>query len=500
MTLSPVEKTKRKTRRFSGRLAGILLALVLLIAAIIIYSAAGKVKPKASVPESEDASVLLYAISEDDISEITVTRNGETRLSLVRTAEGLKLTGLEDEPVREDMLAELLFAVARLTASDTASDAPDGEWEEYGLGEDALRATVRASDGKEYSYIVGDYAIGTESRFLRLIGDNHVYLCEADLYSALMETGGGNLYSVESISVESTLTDEIRLTGRDGENLLHLKLTGGADYLSVYFWQVEEQGYPAAVDRTGAYLDTLSEARVTLFEDKLTEENAEEYGLDAPEYTLYVHQRAGKIEKSEYVTTAEGYNVEYSTEEHAEDALTIEIGALKNDYTRYCRVNGGENVYLLSSLLMGDLFSARDNQYLSQAPFYISLDAVDKIAVSSGGGTREYTVSIVEKTDENGDTVKTLEGDTEYEYEIRLGAEVYDRAKFLEAFATLSEARVTSSYSGERPEGESDYTVVYSFYNGLERRIELLPCDPLHHAVYVNGVCLFKMVNTDFGL
>ncbi|MDD2648686.1 MAG: DUF4340 domain-containing protein [Eubacteriales bacterium] len=500
MTISPPKKHIKKPRALSGRQIGLIIALALLALAAALYFFAGRQKTAIEAPVREDSSVTLYSVDESEINAVRIEKNGSVSLSLTRTENGLKLTGLENEPVLEDRLYDILYSVMSLTASDIGSDEPDGEWEEYGLGESGLKATVTLTDNREYSFIVGDYAIGTETRFLRLIGDNHVYLCNADLYSVIDETGSGNLYSVENISVSSTLADEIRLTGKGNETLLNLRLTGGADYLSVYFWEVVQAGYPAAIDRTGALLDTLSSARVTLFEDKLTDENAGRYGLDNPEYTLYVHQRAGKIESSEYVPNDEGYKVEYRTDEYAETSLTLEIGSLKNDYTRYCRVNKGENVYLLSSLLMGDLLSARDAQYLSQAPFYVSLDAVDEITVYEGANARNYAVNIVEKTDENGETVTDAAGKPQYEYEIRLGGAAHDEEAFLQAFAALSEARVTSAYSGEKPEAQSDYTVVYRFYNGLERRVELIPCDALHHAVYVNGVCLFKMVNTDFGL
>lgn len=176
----------------------------------------------------------------------------------------------------------------------------------------------------------------------------------------------------------------------------------------------------------------------------------------------------------------------------------------------YVRLEGSNQVNLVSEDLLGDLFSIDINSYLNTYISYISFADLDSFNVVYGG--EEYNmyvevteeVSIVETTDESADETKTDESavETEAETEITKVTTYYVNGvevdyTTLGTFYTNVANMLAESYTEGITdlEGEPLFTFTFNLLDGSQMILRYYSYDASFYAVEIEGLSRIALVN-----
>ena len=164
-----------------ARLLMVLLLLVVLAAALLLISKFGKDS------ETEDETLVLKHMDADAITSFSYQHRASEEYDdkLYRfEKEGGVWYYAEDRnfPVNQSFAAAKAKIIETVEAERVVEENPK-DLAPYGLKDPYL--TVSISDGKETgTYYVGDYNASTTTYYLRMEGDNTVYLADANLFLA----------------------------------------------------------------------------------------------------------------------------------------------------------------------------------------------------------------------------------------------------------------------------------------------------------------------------
>lgn len=244
----------------------------------------------------------------------------------------------EDEvfPVSEEKINELLMPFEALGAAFVIEDVEDAG--QYGLDDPVC--TIRLSTAQQsYEIKLGDFSRMDSQRYLS-IGDGNVYLVTHDPlneYDAVLS----DLIDHDTIPSFDQVT-QIAFEGTDAYSVTYQENSANSYSAGdVYFTQRDGKTLPLDTARVDSYLQSITNLDLTEYVSyNVTDEELQNYGLDAPELTVTVDYTAGE--------TAESFTLSVSPDpedakaaEEAEDGEDAEVSA-------YVRVGESQIIYKIS--------------------------------------------------------------------------------------------------------------------------------------------------------
>lgn len=156
-------------------LCGVLTGLLVLLVLGILFSP-DRVQARTS------GRPVLPGVSAQKVDGIDITANGETKVSLRKTANGWEArSGARTYPAAADRITTFLRAVTGLPRTSLVSkDA--GHLSELGLSADAARLLVLHQDGApDLGLLVGKRGPGGDADYVQVRGQGSVYLARGSL-------------------------------------------------------------------------------------------------------------------------------------------------------------------------------------------------------------------------------------------------------------------------------------------------------------------------------
>ena len=471
----PKKKAGKAVRR--GRLLLLLLAVAAALGAGAYFLRPQAVVP--ALPEDAETVYLLHRPAEE-IAAVAIAPREGAAYPLVRTGDGLRLLGQEDQPLRDWLAEDLLNVLPALIAEDIVADttvhaAFGSNWSDFGLEPPAVTVTVTYLDGEKIQLSFGDVTPGeAPTRYCRRAGDPLVYTVmteEAQVFFYEM----AYWRAFDQPRLDASLLDRIDVSG---------DVTFGA-YYTPSGWQMDAPlSYPLDTARTDALLQKIS---AMAFEALLGEESALDlslYGLDPPALTAPLTQAPtlliGQDEAGQTVS-----------QPVPQKKYTLKLGAETGKSGVYLAWEG--RVFKASNFLLRFWKELDAASLLLKSPVNLLVNDLSFVALACGDVSAAYEVRMVESLLPNNQIATDEYGNTLYDCAVRRAGEQedMDAEQFLDWYVRLSSLSAAGELpAGFVPSGEPRAVITLQSPS-LTRTVALFPYDALHDAISVDGVALY---------
>ncbi len=392
---SPREVKMPKWRFSRGKT---IMVLVVILALVVVgYCSLPLIFPEDEVETEEEE--LLLNISEDDITAISWTYDGQTTE-----------VELEDDTwvISEDPDAELdqssVSSIASYLASATVarSISTDSVAEEMGLDDPVVEAQITLSDGSTATLTIGSYDDSGSYTYVSTASDGseQIALVSYTLLSAL-STDISQLYEMEDAPAASQV-DSLTIE-YDGQTFLLAYIEGGSEelsYTSDYEWFAgTDESDLVAVSENSASLVTTVVNNVS-WESCVDPDydGSVDYGFDDPTLTAvleYTDQES--VDTGE---TDDDGNAVYETQD-VQGTFTLIVGDMASGDTYYAQSEGSSAVYTMSADDVETLLDASVESLAADDICLMDWDTVDSIEITYGDETK--TIEFVREESEESD-------------------------------------------------------------------------------------------------
>ena len=160
-----------------NRKKALIIAIICLAAAAVLYLLVVKLSQRSEDADSSDDSLVISSVDSGQITAISYEKDGK---SLSFRKEDGTWYNAEDKsfPVDQDSLTTMTNALGAVSAIRKL-DSPE-DLSEYGLDSPVLTVRYTASDDKEAEFTVGDTNDAAGGSYLKISGDDAVYLVASD--------------------------------------------------------------------------------------------------------------------------------------------------------------------------------------------------------------------------------------------------------------------------------------------------------------------------------
>lgn len=463
-------KTKKKKSQGKGLLLAVLVLLLLIAVYVLIDLQQKKAEEKKETEEIE--STLPVSASEEELSKVTVTYDGEV-MTFLRNGEEESWSYQEDPefPLDSASLSGKMDRLENVTVNRTLD--PPEELSEYGLEDPILKVAVEKSDKTSYTLLFGAENSSTGDCYMQVEGEAPVYTVESSLPAAFEI----NPYDVAvSETFPSITADSIKRIRVEKEGQVNEFVTDEETGLSWTF--LAEDGTENKVDSTA--MGTLKSAAAGLGYNGFTDYQGEDlaaYGLDQPSAKITVMTEETEIaeaeesSETEKVETEESSETEETTETEketetitVEKELVLEIGAKDGNGNYYVKQRGSQEIHTMSEATLEPLLEIEKMDYLNTYLNDVPMNTLKELKVTYQGETKVLSIETEEVPVETEEAEETdSESETKAESETETETETEQKMK------TVSHYLV----NGE----EMDETAFRVFYNHLilltaQRRME----------------------------
>lgn len=463
-------KTKKKKSQGKGLLLAVLVLLLLLAVYVLIDLQQKKAEEKKETEEIE--STLPVSASEEELSKVTVTYDGEV-MTFLRNGEEESWSYQEDPefPLDSASLSGKMDRLENVTVNRTLD--PPEDLSEYGLEDPILKVAVEKSDKTSYTLLFGAENSSTGDCYMQVEGEAPVYTVESSLPAAFEI----NPYDVAvSETFPSITADSIKRIRVEKEGQVNEFVTDEETGLSWTF--LAEDGTENKVDSTA--MGTLKSAAAGLGYNGFTDYQGEDlaaYGLDQPSAKITVMTEETEIaeaeesSETEKVETEESSETEETTETEketetitVEKELVLEIGAKDGNGNYYVKQRGSQEIHTMSEATLEPLLEIEKMDYLNTYLNDVPMNTLKELKVTYQGETKVLSIETEEVPVETEEAEETdSESETKAESETETETETEQKMK------TVSHYLV----NGE----EMDETAFRVFYNHLilltaQRRME----------------------------
>ena len=203
-----------------NRKKALIIAIICLAAAAVLYLLVVKMNQKEANSESDDSddSLVISSVDSGQITAISYEKDGK---SLSFRKEDGTWYNAEDKsfPVDQDSLTTMTNALGAVSATRKL-DSPE-DLSEYGLDSPVLTVRYMASDGKEAEFTVGDTNDAAGGSYLKISGDDAVYLVASDF----ADTFNSDIYQLADMESFPTITSDsiTDINVKSGSHTLEIK-------------------------------------------------------------------------------------------------------------------------------------------------------------------------------------------------------------------------------------------------------------------------------------
>lgn len=401
---------------------------VLMVAAIALYFLVPQGEDeKTGEQESTSETVRVFQVEKDNITAISVSREGEEPISLHKEEAGWKLENLPEAPVDQEAVESMFQALNPVTA--TKKLVGDGaSKQEYGLEKPQMTVKITISDGKTYEIYFGDMVPVGGGNYGMTADSDNIYTFADTLYSSL-DVEKNSLISKEEIAeINADYLTKISIKNKSKTTFL-AEIVSDDKKVDAYTNWVITKPYkkPLAGSSTNDWA-TLQSFYTTVSFDALVEyqcRDKKKYGLDQPAVEIQVgyfdlkdgYEIPEEKEDSQSVSTVgKSTNKANVVPKKYQDpkGYTLYVGKKDENGDYYVSLKGSEHVYTLSADKAESMMGADAYTYMDHSVYSTLATDIKGYEVTIGRSGKKITVTHDSEKGEDGKekNIWTLNGKT----------------------------------------------------------------------------------------
>ena len=472
-----------------NRKKALIIAMICLAAAAVLYLLVVKMNQKEANSESDDSddSLVISSVDSGQITAISYEKDGKS-LSFIK--EDGTWYDAEDKkfPVNQDSLTTMTNTLGAVSAIRKL-EKPEA-LSEYGLDSPVLTVRYTASDGKEAEFIVGDTNDAAGGAYLKISGDDAVYLVSSDFADSF----NSDIYQLADMESFPTITSD---------SITDISVNSNGHTLEI---KNDSEGGQTVLEN-GKEQENCASSSVSQFISAVTgitfkshvEYNCKDlskYGLDQPtadvtvDYTTTETVGSGDSDDSESANSTDDTKAasaesaaentsetadtgETETETEAETVevakqVVLHIGSQNDDGDYYAAMDGSKEVHVISADTIKELIEKKASDFIDNEILSGTLSNAKSIDVTIGSDSRHLAKEEVAKADDTVDSAETEGTDSEKAAETTDAAadETTADAEKVDESETETETE-EKWYEGDKEIALTDLSSVYSDLSGM---------------------------------
>ncbi len=421
-----------------NRKKALIIAIICLAAAAVLYLLVVKLNQKEANSETDDSddSLVISSVDSDQITAISYEKDGKN-LSFIK--EDGTWYDAEDKkfPVNQDSLTTMTNTLGAVSATRKLEKPED--LSEYGLDSPVLTVRYTASDGKEAEFTVGDTNDAAGGAYLKISGDDAVYLVSSDFANSF----NSDIYQLADMESFPTITSD---------SITDINVNSNGHTLEI---KNDSEGGQTVLEN-GKEQENCSSSSVSQFISAVTgitfkshvEYNCKDlskYGLDHPtadvmvDYTTTETVSSGDSDSDETESgadsgeaestknaaeaasetaaentseTADTEETETETETEAETVkvakqVVLHIGSQNEDGDYYAAMDGSKEVHVISADTVKELIEKKASDFIDNEILSGTLSNAKSIDVTIGSDSWHLVKKEVMKSDDTADASET---------------------------------------------------------------------------------------------
>ncbi len=489
-----------------NRKKALIIAMICLAAAAVLYLLVVKMNQKEANSESDDSddSLVISSVDSGQITAISYEKDGKS-LSFIK--EDGTWYDAEDKkfPVNQDSLTTMTNTLGAVSATRKL-EKPEA-LSEYGLDSPVLTVRYTASDGKEAEFIVGDTNDAAGGAYLKISGDDAVYLVSSDFADSF----NSDIYQLADMESFPTITSDSITDISVNSNGHTLEIKNDSEGGQTVLENGKEQENCASSSAS----QFISAVTGITFKSHV-EYNCKDlskYGLDQPtadvtvDYTTTETVSSGDSDDSESANSTDDTKAasaesaaentsetadtgETETETEAETVkvakqVVLHIGSQNDDGDYYVAMDGSKEVHVISADTIKELIGKKASDFIDNEILSGTLSNAKSIDVTIGSDSWHLAKEEVAESETEAETEeKWYEGDKEIA--------LTDLSSVYSDLSGMSAEKILDTAA--KPTGDAAISVTVKWEDDTETTISFTAYDSSFHLAEINGEAR-KLVN-----
>ena len=489
-----------------NRKKALIIAMICLAAAAVLYLLVVKMNQKEANSESDDSddSLVISSVDSGQITAISYEKDGKS-LSFIK--EDGTWYDAEDKkfPVNQDSLTTMTNTLGAVSATRKL-EKPEA-LSEYGLDSPVLAVRYTASDGKEAEFIVGDTNDAAGGAYLKISGDDAVYLVSSDFADSF----NSDIYQLADMESFPTITSDSITDISVNSNGHTLEIKNDSEGGQTVLENGKEQENCASSSAS----QFISAVTGITFKSHV-EYNCKDlskYGLDQPtadvtvDYTTTETVSSGDSDDSESANSTDDTKAasaesaaentsetadtgETETETEAETVkvakqVVLHIGSQNDDGDYYAAMDGSKEVHVISADTIKELIGKKASDFIDNEILSGTLSNAKSIDVTIGSDSWHLAKEEVAESETEAETEeKWYEGDKEIA--------LTDLSSVYSDLSGMSAEKILDTAA--KPTGDAAISVTVKWEDDTETTISFTAYDSSFHLAEINGEAR-KLVN-----
>ena len=380
-----------------NRKKALIIAIICLAAAAVLYLLVVELSQRSEDADSSDDSLVISSVDSGQITAISYEKDGK---SLSFRKEDGTWYNAEDKsfPVDQDSLTTMTNDLGAVSATRKL-DSPE-DLSEYGLDSPVLTVRYTASDDKEAEFTVGDTNDAAGGSYLKISGDDAVYLVASDF----ADTFNSDIYQLADMESFPTITSDsiTDINVKSGSHTLEIKNDSDGGRIVLENGEEKENCASSSVTQ---FINTVTGITFKSHVEYNCKDLSK-YGLDKPTADISVDYTTAETVTE---TSAES---ETETVEVAKQ-LILHIGSQNEDGDYYAALDGSKEVHVVSGDTIKELIEKKAADFTDNTILSGSLNNAKGIDVTIGSDSWHLVKKEVAKADDLADSAETEGTDSE---------------------------------------------------------------------------------------
>ena len=496
-----------------NRKKALIIAIICLAAAAVLYLLVVKLSQRSEDADSSDDSLVISSVDSGQITAISYEKDGK---SLSFRKEDGTWYNAEDKsfPVDQDSLTTMTNALGAVSATRKL-DSPE-DLSEYGLDSPVLTVRYMASDGKEAEFTVGDTNDAAGGSYLKISGDDAVYLVASDF----ADTFNSDIYQLADMESFPTITSDsiTDINVKSGSHTLEIKNDSDGGRIVLENGEEKENCASSSVTQ---FINTVTGITFKSHVEYNCKDLSK-YGLDKPAADISVDYTttetvdsedsdSSKIENgaAETAATSAGNAAETAVESTQETAdteetesetetvqvakqLILHIGSQNEDGDYYAALDGSKEVHVVSGDTVKELIEKKAADFTDNTILSGSLNNAKSIDVAIGSDSWHLVKKEVAKADDLADSAETEAETEEKWYAGDTEIALTDLSSAYSDLSGMSAEKILDTAA--KPTGDAAISVTVKWEDDTETTVSFTVYDSSFHLAEINGEAR-KLVN-----
>ena len=388
-----------------NRKKALIIAIICLAAAAVLYLLVVKLSQRSEDADSSDDSLVISSVDSGQITAISYEKDGK---SLSFRKEDGTWYNAEDKsfPVDHDSLTTMTNALGAVSAIRKL-DSPE-DLSEYGLDSPVLTVRYTASDDKEAEFTVGDTNDAAGGSYLKISGDDAVYLVASDF----ADTFNSDIYQLADMESFPTITSDsiTDINVKSGSHTLEIKNDSDGGRIVLENGEEKENCASSSVTQ---FINTVTGITFKSHVEYNCKDLSK-YGLDKPTADISVDYTTAETVTETSAESADTEETESETETvEVAKQLILHIGSQNEDGDYYAALDGSKEVHVVSGDTIKELVEKKAADFTDNTILSGSLNNAKGIDVAIGSDSWHLVKKEVAKADDLADSAETEGTDSE---------------------------------------------------------------------------------------